>query len=858
MDFHPPFAGNHPISPASTEHPTISEVALVKWFHLFSRSFVSLAYPAILVGSLLTTLASAAGPFQVTPAEVSLQGNFARTQLLVSQPGKDGSVGSRSADLTHQAKYISSDTKVVTVVAGGRLLATGNGKATIAVTIGKTTQQVPVLVEGIEAEPNVEFAESITPVLNKLGCNMGACHASQYGKGGFKLSVFGFEPAKDRIAIVRERQQRRVNLLDPEKSLILRKATMRIPHGGGKRVSVGSADYQLLVSWLKAGAPAPQKDPLTVERIEVFPKQRISQVDAKQQLRVDAYYSDGSVRDVTAWSKFDSVDDSVVNVSADGVVSTIGRGQGPAMVRFEGQAVIAIFVVPYADKVKMTDWQNNNFVDELAAAKFNELGITPSALCDDSAFLRRAYLDATGTLPPLEETRAFLASKDSRKREHLIDRLLGLTGDPKLDIHNDAYAAFWTLKWSDLIRNQSNKVGEQGMWSLHNWIRESFRVNKNFDKFVSELVTAQGSIYKNGPANYFRINANSNDLAESTAQLFLGARLQCAKCHHHPFEKYSQADYYGFAAFFSRVGSKTSQEFGLFGREQVVMVKATGEVRHPKTRKNMPPTALDGTEMDHPLDRRIALASWLTSKDNTSFARSVANRYTSYLLGRGLVDPVDDMRATNPPTNPELLDALAKKFTDSGFDIKQLMRTIMVSRLYQLDSQPTESNLADERFYSHFKVKRLSAEALLDAVDSVTGVQTKFKSLPLGTRAIELPDAEYPNYFLTTFAKPRRASVCECERTPDESLAQALHTLNGDILALKIANAKGRLAGLQTAKKSHDEIVDEIFLVALARYPSAGEKTAAKKFLSESPSPKECYEDLLWALMNSKQFLFVR
>ena len=858
MNFHPPFAGNHPISPAPTEHPTISEVALVKWFHLFSRPFVSLACPAILVGSVLTSLASAAGPFQVTPAEVSLQGNFARTQLLVSQAGKDGSVGSHSADLTHQAKYASSDTKVVTVAEGGRLLATGNGKATIAVTIGKTTQQVPVLVEGIEAEPNVEFAESITPLLNKLGCNMGACHASQYGKGGFKLSVFGFEPAKDRIAIVRERQQRRVNFLDPEKSLILRKATMRIPHGGGKRVSVGSADYQVLVSWLKAGAPAPQKDPLTVERIEVFPKQRISQVDAKQQLRVDAYYSDGSVRDVTAWSKFDSVDDSVVNVSADGVVSTIGRGQGPAMVRFEGQAVIAMFVSPYSDQVNMTDWQNNNFVDELAAAKFNELGITPSALCDDSAFLRRAYLDATGTLPPLEETRAFLASKDSRKREHLVDRLLGLTGDPKLDIHNDAYAAFWTLKWSDLIRNQSNKVGEQGMWSLHNWIRESFRVNKSFDKFVRELVTAQGSIYKNGPANYFRINANSNDLAESTAQLFLGARLQCAKCHHHPFEKYSQADYYGFAAFFSRVGSKTSQEFGLFGREQVVMVKATGEVRHPKTGKNMPPTALDGTEMDHPLDRRIALASWLTSKDNTTFARSVANRYTSYLLGRGLVDPVDDMRATNPPTNPELLDALAKKFTDSGFDIKQLMRTIMVSRLYQLDSQPTESNLADERFYSHFKVKRLAAESLLDAVDSVTGVQTKFKSLPLGTRAIELPDAEYPNYFLTTFAKPRRASVCECERTPDESLAQALHTLNGDILASKIANAKGRLAGLQTAKKSHDEIVDEIFLVTLSRYPSQNEKAAAKKFLEESPSPKECYEDLLWALMNSKQFLFVR
>jgi hypothetical protein len=830
----------------------------VKWFPLFSRQFAFLAGSAILVAGLLTGSASAAGPFQVAPAEVNLKGNFTRTQLLVSQTGTDGSVGMRSGDFTHQAKYASSDANVVTVTADGQLLAIGNGKATVAVTVGKTTLQVPVLVDGVQADSDVQFAEAITPLLSKLGCNMGACHASQYGKGGFKLSVFGFEPAKDRIAIVRERQQRRVNLLDPEKSLILRKATMRTPHGGGKRVSVGSADYQVLVSWLAAGAPGPKKGALTVERIEVFPKQRLSKVGAKQQLRVDAYYSDGSVRDVTAWSKFDSVDDSVLTMSGDGIVSLIGRGQGPAMVRFEGQAEIAMFLVPYAEKVDMAGWKNNNFVDELAAAKFRELGIAPSGLCSDSAFLRRAYLDATGTLPSLSETRAFLASKDSRKREHLVDRLLGLTGDPKLDIHNDAYAAFWTLKWSDLIRNQSNKVGEQGMWSLHNWIRESFRVNKTFDKFVSELVTAQGSIYKNGPANYFRINASSNDLAESTAQLFLGARLQCAKCHHHPFEKYSQADYYGFAAFFSRVGSKTSQEFGLFGREQVVMVKGSGEVRHPKTGKNMPPTALDGTEVDHPLDRRIALAGWLTSKDNMTFARSVANRYTSYLLGRGLVEPVDDMRATNPPTNPALLDALAKQFVDSKFDIKQLMRVIMVSRLYQLESQPTKSNLADERFYSYYKVKRLAAEPLLDAVDVVTGMQTKFKSLPMGTRAIELPDAEYPNYFLTTFAKPRRASVCECERTPDESLSQALHTLNGDIIALKIANTKGRLAGLQKSKKTHDEIVEEIFLVTLSRFPSEAEKAAAKKFLSESPSPKECYEDLLWALMNSKQFLFVR
>ena len=470
----------------------------------------------------------------------------------------------------------------------------------------------------------------------------------------------------------------------------------------------------------------------------------------------------------------------------------------------------------------------------------------------------KVSLDATGTLPTPDETNAFLADTDPQKRTKLVDRLLGLTGDPALDIYNDRYAAWWTLKWSDLIRNESRTLGNQGMWALHNWIKDSFRTNKPFDRFVAELVTGKGSIYSNGPANYFRVNRDSSELAESTAQLFLGVRLQCAKCHHHPFEKYSQGDYYSFAAFFSRVGNKNSQEFGLFGRESVVMVRSTGDVRHPKTGQVLKPTALDGSEIDHPLDRRIPLAQWLTAKENAFFARSVANRYVSYLLGRGLVEPVDDMRETNPASNPPLLDALAKHFVDSGYDLKQLVRAIMTSRLYQLSSQPTPENANDDRFYSHYRVKRMSAEALLDAIDSVTGVPTKFKDLPPGTRAIELPDAEYPDYFLKTFGKPKRASVCECERSPDENLSQALHTLNGDILAGKIANKSGRVSTLVAAKKPHAEIVTELYLATLNRPPTDPEMAATHSFLAASPSPQECYEDLLWALVNSKQFLFVR
>ncbi len=812
---------------------------------------------AALILLLIAAPVSAETDFRVSPKAVQLDGNFARTQLVVTEL-RGGEFTDRCGDFTEEAQFRSSDETIVTVSPSGLLLAIGNGKAEIKVTVEGGTKSIPVTVTSIAAEPAIAFVKDIRPLLTKAGCNMGACHASQFGKGGLHLSVLGSDPDSDYQSIVRAGQQRRVNLVSPEESLLLKKPAMLIPHGGARRIRKDSTDYDVLTAWLAGGAPGPAKDAQHVSKITVFPARRVSREELQQQLRVEAEYDDGTTRDVTAWAKFDSMDEGVLNVTPSGMVTTVGRGQAPVMIRFEGQAAISMFVVPYAENFELDDWESHNFVDELAAAKFRELGIQPSGVCDDATFVRRAFLDATGTLPTSEETLAFLESSETNKREQLIDRLLGLTGDPQLDIYNDRYAAYWTLKWSDLIRNTSNKLGEQGMWALHNWIKGAFRTNKPWDECVRELVTAKGSIYMNGPANYFVVNRSATDLTEATAQLFLGVRLECAKCHHHPFEKYSQADYYGFAAFFSRVGSKGSQEFGIFGRESVVLVKTSGEVKHPRTGKRMQPTPLDGESVDHPLDRRIPLAEWLASPDNEFFAKSVVNRYVDYLLGRGLVEPVDDMRSTNPPTNVALMDALAEHFVESGYDLKQLVRAIMVSRLYQLDSQPTPENASDRRFYSHYYVKRLPAEPLLDAIDTATNVRTKFKNLPRGTRAIELPDAEYPNYFLKTFAKPRRASVCECERAPDENLAQALHTLNGDILAKKIADKKGRVATLLAEKKPHEEIVRELYLATLCRLPSDAEVAAANEFLAESPSPQEFYEDLLWALINSKQFLFVR
>jgi hypothetical protein len=797
---------------------------------------------------------------QVTPANVTLDGNFARMQLVVAEK-VGGAVTERSNDLTTAAKYQSSNPKIVTVTETGLLMAVSNGDATITIQGGGASQLVPVKVTGVVPEPNFGFLEHVMPILSKAGCNMGACHASQYGKGGFKLSVFGFDPDLDYSQITRDSFRRRVSFLNPEESLLLLKPTLGMPHEGGRRLDKGTPDYEILRRWVASGSPRPTSDAKAgVTSLSVFPSRRVGVPGFNQQLRVTAKYVDGRERDVTAWAKFDSMDEGVLKVSRTGLVTAIGRGQGACMVRFEGQAVISQVVVPYAGNVDLKDWKNNNYIDELAAAKFKEIGIAPSPLCDDATFLRRAYLDVTGTIPTVEQAKAFLDSKEANKRAKLIDQLLGLTGDPALDVHNNDYAAYWTLKWSDLIRSNSAQIGEQGMWALHNWIKENFRDNRPFDKFVKDLITAKGSTFSNGPANYYQIAKNPQDLTEATAQLFMGVRLQCAKCHHHPYEPIGQEDYYSFAAFFARVTNKPSQEFGIFGRETVIMVRADGEVSHPKTGKRLPPTPLGGKpSAEMPTDRRVALAKWLTATDNAYFARNVANRYFAYLMGRGLVEPIDDMRATNPPSNPALLDALAQDLVKNNYNVKQLLRTIMNSRLYQLESRPTKENSSDMHYFTHYTVKRVPAEALLDAIDSVAGVPTKFAKVPLGTKAIELPDAQYNNYFLKTFGKPRREGVCECERVSEPNMAQALHTLNSDIISAKINDNAGRVAKLLAAKKSHDDIVEELYLACLSRRPNDAEKAACKKLLAENAGDSRVfYEDLVWTLMNTKQFLFVR
>ena len=814
----------------------------------------------VLAALLLAPLASensvadepAAVPVSVEPVSIELTGRLDRLQLQVS-----ARESARHEDLTRTVRYTVESDTVLTVDQLGRLRPLTNGETTLVVTHGESTVRVPVKVSGVESL-TTNFVRDIVPILSKAGCNQGACHASQYGKGEFKLSLFGYAPEEDHPQFVRDWQQRRVSFVDPASSLILKKATMQVSHGGGQRFKVGSFEYEQMLNWLEAGASGVTKSDPMVVGMTVSPEQRIYSADDSQQLRVVTTYDDGSTRDVTHLALYDSMGEGVATVDRLGLVSAVGPGQAAIMVRFQGQAKVSMAMLPHRADADLSAFVVQNFVDEAVKKHWQKLGVIPAGLCSDEVFIRRAFLDSIGTLPSREKVEAFLASDKPNKREELVDELLGLTGDSKRDIYVSDWSAYWALKWGDLLRNNRNKVGDGGMWALYNWMRASFRENKPFDQFVREIVTAQGSIYANGPANYFKIATTPTDLAETTAQVFLGVRLQCAKCHHHPFEVYSQADYYGLAAFFTRVGTKGSSDFGALGRDTVVMLKSSGSISHPRTRQTIPPTPLQAepVELDGVRDLRRPLADWLTSKDNRLFSRNIVNRVWGYFMGTGLVEPIDDLRETNPASVPELFDALADDFAENGFDQRRLMRNIMTSRVYQLDSSPLPENATDTRLYLHYNVKRLPAEVLLDGIDDAAGTQERFTGVPLGTRAIELPDSNFTSYFLDTTGRPKRAITCECERTSTPNLAAVLHLVNGDVIQRKLTDKNNRIAAFIKNKVSPEDAVRELYLVTFSRPPSDAEVAAAVSHVTTAESPQQGFEDILWALINSREFLF--
>lgn len=823
----------------------------------------------------------------VQPALVPLVGPRAEGRVVVTAYHKDGSL----EDVTPRVVMKSLQPHIVGVGPDRILRPVSDGQTRIKVAYAGRTAQFTVKVKDAHRQAPIDFTREVVPILTRAGCNQGSCHGSQYGKGGFKLSLSGFEPSLDYFSIVKHAGGRRALPFDPPQSLILRKPTLTVAHQGGLRLKLGSRDYRILQTWLREGAHGPSNNDPIVQKVEVFPSERTLRPGEKQTLVVRATYSDGLVRDVTPWVRLNTLNDGIATVSTEGVVTAVGRGETAIMVRFGGEAAVVRITVPFAHIANYPKLPRNNYIDEHILRKWKTLGLLPSGLCDDATFIRRVYLDIIGTLPTPEEVHTFLADHSPNKRARLIDRVLD----------RPEYADYWTLKWGDLLRSAPSHLGGKGMWSFTNWIREQFRNNTPMDQFARALITAQGSTYTNGPANYYRVARNAPDLAETTAQVFLGTRLQCTKCHHHPFERWSQADYYRFAAFFARVGLKGSNEFGIFGGEQVVRLATSGEVNHPKTGAVMKPTPLGGypaamrvrapktaelvdPDPDANGDRRTLLADWIT-RDNILFARNIVNRYWGYLMGRGLVEPIDDQRITNPPTNPELLDALAKDFMAHGYDLKHLIRTICNSRAYQLSSQPTKQNQGDTAFYTHFYIKRMPAEVLLDAINTATGTQEKFAGLPPGFRAIQLPHPQIESRFLDLFGRAPRVIACECERAAEPTMAQALNLMMGDVVNRKVQDANGLIAKLIAAKKTDEEIIQTFYLTALSRPPTAREMQRALKavntlcerpallppqkvpYLPQARLPrteeakaadrKAALEDVLWALLNSKEFVFI-
>jgi hypothetical protein len=716
------------------------------------------------------------------------------------------------------------------------------------------------------AEP-VSFNTDVMAVLSKAGCNLGACHANTNGKGGFKLSLRGEDPVADYTALLRQADQRRVNLLDPEASLILQKPTGQVVHQGGLRFTRDSEQYRILRDWIAAGAPEPSDTTPALVKLEATPTSAVLNDPVDQaQISASAHFADGTIRDVTTLACYEPTNRLVV-VDSDGLVRREQLGEATVIVRFLNQQVpVQLVFLPARPEFAWNEPPTTNYIDELVFAKLRTLQMNPSPLVGDATFIRRAYLDAIGLLPTLDETRTFLHDPSPEKRTRLIDALL----------LRPEFAEHWTLKWSDLLRNEEKVLDPKGVDSFTTWIRDSISVGKPIDQFVRELVVARGQTYDNPPANFYRANRDPLTRGETAARLFLGVRLQCARCHNHPYDRWTQDDYYSWAALFGRVNydvktneRKDKLDKHEFNGEQIVLVKDEGEVPNPRTGKDAPPRFLgaETPEMDAKADRLPPLAGWLASPRNNLFVRSQVNFVWFHLLGRGLVEPIDDFRITNPPSNPALLDALAADFAEGGFDLRSLVRTIMTSRTYQLSSEPNGTNADDETNFSRAIVRRLQAEKLLDAQCQVLDVAADINGYPAGTRAGQIRGTirvrarerrpSSADRFLKTFGKPERLLACECERSNETTLKQAFTLIGDQGLSELLASGDGRLARLARSELSNREVVAELYWQVLGRDPSADELAAAVAILDESAEDRfPPLQDVAWALLNAKEFVF--
>jgi hypothetical protein len=786
----------------------------------------------------------------VQPDKVTLNGPRALQQLVITGRYADGNL----RDLTHFADISIEAADIVLLDTDRFLRPKKNGTTNLVIKAGTHVVKVPITVQNIEQPQPVSFRNDVIAALNVGGCNQGACHGTPSGKNGFKLSLRGYDPASDYLQLTHDVFGRRTDRLHPEMSLMMQKAFGRVSHEGSIRFAPSSVPAQTMLGWLREGmADDPPALP-NVTKVEVLPGSRVLNDPSRyQQLSVMATFTDGTVKDVTRLTVFSSSDQAIANVSANGLVEFSQSGEVAILCRYLMELVPVRLT--YLEPKAGFAWNNPpeaNYVDKHTFAKLKMLNILPSDLCTDQEFIRRAYLDVCGVLPTPEETRKFFDSKDAQKRAKLIDELL----------ERPEYADLWTLKWSDVFRSTRKTVQVKGTFVFQKWMHGHIEKNTPFDQVVHDVIASGGSTFANPPANYYRIARDPQNLAETTAQLFFGIRMQCAKCHNHPFERWTQDDYYSLAAFFARVkqrkdtiepGDKTGKE----GAE-VIYVERAGDITQPRTGKLMPPKFLGGpvAEVAPGKDRREALAKWMTSANNPFLPKSVVNRVWYHLMGKGIVDPVDDFRDSNPSANDDLLDALAKDFVEHKFDVKFVIRTVMNSRTYQLSARTNNFNKDDNKYFSHAVTKLHSAEQLFDALCYVTDVPEKFAGFPLGTRSVQLPDGEINHPFLKTFGQPARELACECEREGDSNLAQALQLINGPAVNDRLRNATNRIGKLIAAKKTDAEILNELFLVTLTRPPTDSEVSAMLGHVSAQVDKRKAWEDVHWALINSKEFLF--
>ena len=851
----------------------------LNWVHAASALFAAAMF---LADPIASQRLLADEQLTIQPPTATLNSPAAQQRLIVQRAAG----GQVTAGIT----WSSADEKIARVVDQVAIPA-GNGKTQLTATITEggraSTISIDVVVTGQDQPARWSFRNHVEPVLSKSGCNGGACHGARAGQAGFRLTLFSYEPDADYLYLTRQANGRRIVPEDPGRSLLLTKPTGLIAHKGGVRFEPDSLEYRVLAEWIAQGVQGPADDDPRIVGLDVYPARSRQQVGNSQQLVVMARFSNGQQEDVTRWAKYTSLQSSVAAVSERGRVEVTGHGEGVVKIWYLNQNAIATLTVPYPDAVaaessaatdpatgnnagsktavsktavskaeRFAQQPTRNFLDRAVLAKLRDLNLPPSEPADDATFLRRASLDTIGLLPTAEETRAFLLDPSADKRDRLVEQLLA----------RPEFVDYWSYKWSDLLLISGERLRPAALQAYYRWVRAKVAANTPWDQLVRELVTASGSTHENGAANFYALHQDPEDMSETVAQAFLGLSINCARCHNHPLEKWTNDQYFGMANMFSRVRSKGwGGDFRNGDGLRVVFADTQGELIQPGKGKPQPPRPLDGATvpMNAALDRRVPLAAWLTSPENPYFTRTIVNRLWAHYFKVGLVEKVDDMRLTNPASNEPLLAEAAQYLLQHNYDLKALMRVILQSAPYQRSSRPLPENRDDERFYSRYYPRRLSAEVLLDAVSQVTSVPTEFKMADnkpyaKGTRALQLPDANVDSYFLKTFGRPERLITCDCERSDEPSMTQVLHMANGSTLNGKLQMAGNRLDQLLGANAAPETIIEELYLAALSRFPTAEERMQLLAALRETPDAERrvAYEDLYWSVLSSREFLF--